>query len=72
MTDAFVRCSRPGCLIVIGNGGHGAKKPRPCSMCANERKRESQALMARQRRARKAGLHCLEVPEPRSGLWAKP
>lgn len=29
-----VRCSTPGCEIVIGNGTHGARAPRPCCRCA--------------------------------------
>lgn len=64
--DAFVRCNQPGCSIVIGNSEYGAKKPRPCCVCARQIDREQHAARDR---ARSKGVFALEVPEPRSGLW---
>ena len=43
----LVYCSTPDCEIVVGNGKHGASKPRPCCRCSY------QAMLARQNAAYK-------------------
>ena len=44
-----ILCSTPGCEVVVGARGYGAKRPRPCSRCAGKADRARRNAAARDR-----------------------